>query len=271
MTLVLTGEAPPHRRGSSSATRVWRGLAIPAALTVAWLSLASGEAAGGWPSLSQVAARAAQDIQSGVLPAALVVSLWRDFQGLLLGGILGVAVGTAIGLSRLVARTTAPTLHVLKLVSPFAWIPLLMTWFGLGEGSKLAFIALVGFLPILFATIQGVSSVPAHLVELGRVQRLSEMRIAFSIGLPWAAPAIFSGVYLALISTWMGTLGAEYMLTSGGGVGAYLVQARDSFEMDRLIVGVAAVGLVGFALQAAGRAVEARALGWRVTLGESQA
>lgn len=249
---------------SSGRRRSVRGLVLPAILLSAWyVAVPTAGDDMVWPSLPQVIDRLFRELAGGELLPTLGLSLLRDLQGLLLGGMLGLAVGVAIGLDGRVSRLVLPTLDVLKLVSVFAWIPLFMTWFGLGEGSKIAFIALVGFLPILFNTIDGVASIPRELIELGRIHRFSRFQFVFHLILPFATPAIFNGLCLALIATWMGTIGAEYMLTSGGGIGSLLVRARDNFEIDLLIVGVMTVGLIGLIFQLGSQAVERRLLRWR--------
>ena len=81
--------------------------------------------------------------------------------------------------------------------------------------------------------------------------------------LPAASPSIFTGLHLALIFAWLATLGAEYLLVSGRGIGNTLIDGREHFWMDLVLFGVLVVGLVGFALNALAGRLEARLLAWR--------
>jgi sulfonate transport system permease protein len=76
-------------------------------------------------------------------------------------------------------------------------------------------------------------------------------------------PSIFTGLYVGLIMSWMVTLGAEYMLTATHGVGYLLLDGRENFRMDQVILGVFVVGLIGFAMHAVADLAEKRLIGWR--------
>jgi sulfonate transport system permease protein len=76
--------------------------------------------------------------------------------------------------------------------------------------------------------------------------------------LPAALPSIFTGVYLALIYSWLATLGAEYLLVAGSGIGNTLVDGSEQFRMDLVVFGVIVVGLTGWALNALARGVQRR-------------
>jgi sulfonate transport system permease protein len=83
--------------------------------------------------------------------------------------------------------------------------------------------------------------------------------------LPAALPSIFNGIHLALIYAWLATLGAEYLLTSGIGIGNLLTDGREHLWMDQVLLGIVIVGLVGFTLNWLAGTIEARLLRWRGT------
>ncbi|MCR6630090.1 MAG: hypothetical protein NVV74_08585 [Magnetospirillum sp.] len=76
-------------------------------------------------------------------------------------------------------------------------------------------------------------------------------------------PSIAIGVQLALIYAWLATVGAEYAMGLGRGVGTLLSEGREHFRMDIVLVGVLTLALVGFAINAAFGRIFARALRWR--------
>jgi sulfonate transport system permease protein len=174
-----------------------------------------------------------------------------------------VLFGTTLGLSRLADQLLSPSFNTLKQISLFAWLPLLSLWFGLGEPAKVAFIALASFFPVVINTFQGIRASPIELLEVAHVLGYSPRQVLLRVVLPAAAPSIFTGLHLALIYSWLATLGAEYLMVSGQGIGNLLIEGRENFWMDKLLFGVAVVGLVGFGLNVLACAVEHRVLTWR--------
>ena len=181
---------------------------------------------------------------------ALAASLGRVLTGFLLGGTLGLATGALVGLSRPARETLSPSVHTLRQITLFAWIPLLTAWFGNGEAPKLVFVALSAFFPVFLATETGFRGVPRGMREVAAVLRLSPRRRLVMLDLPAAAPAIASGLQIGLLTAWIGTVGAEYAIGSGLGLGAFLAAARDHFRMDLVLAGVLALAFVGWALGA---------------------
>ena len=80
--------------------------------------------------------------------------------------------------------------------------------------------------------------------------------------LPSALPAIFTGVYLALIYSWVATIGAEYLLVAGRGIGNTLVEGSEHFRMDLVLFGMVVIGTVGWAMNASARLLERRLARW---------
>lgn len=199
----------------------------------------------------------------GELWRALGASLRRDLFGFAIGGSAGFIVGAALALSRGLEASVGPSFHAVKQVSILAWIPLISLWFGLGDAAKVAFLSLAAFFPMALNTFEGIRSVPRPLVEMGRALAFSRWQMFARVVLPGALPSIFTGVYLALLYSWLATLGAEYLLTSGVGIGNLLVDGREHFWMDQVLLGVIVVGGVGFVLNSGAARIESRLLRWR--------
>jgi sulfonate transport system permease protein len=96
------------------------------------------------------------------------------------------------------------------------------------------------------------------LLEVARVFRYSKWQTVAHVVLPAALPSVFTGIYLALIYSWLATLGAEYLLVAGSGIGNTLVDGSEQFRMDLVVFGVIVVGVTGWALNALARAVQRR-------------
>lgn len=254
------------RRGVVQGTaRRLRGLALPVALAVLWQLAATR----GWADRNvlvppaEVWAAFRQHLDQGLLGHALVASLRRDLLGFALGAGLGLLLGAATGLSRRADALLGGSFGALRQIAIFAWVPMLTAWFGIGELAKVVFIALAAFFPVFVNTQQGFRDVPPALREVARVHGLSPWRRLTRLLLPAAAPAIFTGLHLGLVYAWLGTIGAEYFMASGPGVGSGMVQAREMFAMDVVLFSIVIIGLVGHSLNLVGRRIEARALAWR--------
>lgn len=201
--------------------------------------------------------------EGGLIPQ-LLASLRRDLTGFLLGSFAGTVVGSAMGLSRLADRLVGPTFHAAKQVAIFAWIPLISVWFGSDEPAKVVFISLSAFYPVVVSTFEGIRSVAREHVEVARVFRFSYRQIFRKVVLPGALPSIFAGLHLALVYSWLGTLGAEYLLAPGLGIGNLMIEGREQFKMDKVLLGVIMAGAIGLSLNVLSSRLEARLSRWRV-------
>jgi sulfonate transport system permease protein len=242
-----------------------RGLVIPLLLLATWWAAVRF----GWSTSPLLVApgkvwqTGVDQVLSGKVFAALGASLWRDLVGFAIGATAGLLFGALLGASRLAEKTIGPSFHTLKQISLFAWIPLLSVWFGLGDAAKVAFLSLAAFFPVVLNTFEGIRSVPPDLLEVARVLKFTRAQRWCKVILPAASPSIFVGIHLGLIYAWLATLGAEYLLVSGQGIGNLMIDGRENFWMDMVLFGVFVVGLAGFTLNWIASRIEARALAWR--------
>ena len=242
-----------------------QALILPLALLVFW-QLASSL---GWVDANILVAPLAvldslvDGIVDGSLSGSLAISVGRALGGLLLGGGLGVLLGLLLGLSQRAESLLGPSLSGLRQIAIFAWVPLLTAWFGLGELAKWVFVALAAFFPLFIATQRAVASLSPQLDEAARVLRLNASQRLRRLVLPNAAPGIFAGLRIGLIYAWLGTIGAEYFMPSGGGIGSLLISAQQLLRMDQIMAGMLLIGLTGALLGALGQHIEARATRWR--------
>jgi sulfonate transport system permease protein len=110
-------------------------------------------------------------------------------------------------------------------------------------------------------TESGCRNVPRGLIEVGRVLELDANTMLRRIVLPSARPAIVAGLTIGLAAAWIGTIGAEYLIDQGTGLGVYLVSARLDSRMDLVIVAMVTLGLIGLVLGAVLRAALGRRAG----------
>jgi sulfonate transport system permease protein len=244
-----------------------RGLVLPALLLLLW-ELATRYQLVNLRLLvrpSLVVATFLRELREGELLDQLGASLARDLGGAVLGSSAGVLLGSAMGVSSFWNRVLGSSFHAAKQVAIFAWIPLMSVWLGSGEPAKVVFIALSAFYPVVLHTFEGIASVGPEYVEVARVFRFSRVQVFRRVILPGAAPSILSGIQVALVYSWLATIGAEYLLAAGPGIGNLMIDGRETFQMDKVLVGVVLVGAVGASISAFASALGAQQLRWRVT------
>lgn len=245
----------------------WHALAMPLGLLLLW------EAAShlGWvdvrflPPLETVAERAWREFGHGALWTDLAASLARDVAGFAIGSLIGVGVGLVLGFSPTARRIFGPSLLVHRQIALFAWVPLISVWFGSGEAGKVAFIAMAAFQPNVINSWQGVRDIPRHHLELARVLTFSRADFIRFIALPGALPTIFTGLHAGLIYAWQATVGAELFMTIAPGIGGRMMEGRQLFQMDLVLVAILLLGLFGIAFNKLASLAEARILRRRTT------
>jgi sulfonate transport system permease protein len=257
--------ASASRSPRAGLIRDWRGIVLPlVALAVWWaVSAAHGGNKGLLVSPGAVLQTALDQVRSGALARALSASLAREACGFALGTLGGLLLGCALGLSRVAARMLGPSFDTFKQISLFAWIPLISVWFGLGDAAKVVFLSLAALLPVAAHTCDGIHAVPREFVDVARTLRYSRPQMVLYVILPAALPSIFTGLYLGLIYSWLATLGAEYLLVAGSGIGNTLIDGSEQFRMDLVLFGIIVVGFTGWVLNALARTVERRVLAHR--------
>ncbi|UGY11400.1 ABC transporter permease [Phyllobacterium pellucidum] len=252
---------------SERVLKIRRGLTLPILLLILW----EGSSRSGLvdprflPALEDVFLTAKRELIDNNLIGELGFSLFRNIAGFLLGSALGVLFATLLALSRVADALITPTFNGLKQISLLAWIPLISIWFGFGEQAKIVFVALAAFIPVVLNTYEGMRNVPADLIEVGDAFRFTPTQRITRIFLPSALPSIATGVHLGLIYSWLATVGAEYFLAVGPGIGGLIIAGRERFDMALVMVGVIILGIVGFILNRLAAKVENYLLRWRVS------
>lgn len=241
-----------------------RGAVLPLAVALIWSTASAAGILSGPMAVSplEVVVTPFVDPSGRELWMALLASVARVIMGGVLGGFIGLVLGYLAGMHRIATLGLAPTVHTVRQVALFAWIPLLTAWFGNGESTKLVFTALSTFFPLFLATEQGVRQAPLPLIEAAQTLGLRPWTRVRKLYLPAALPSIYVGLQIAVLSAWIGTIGAEYAIGNGRGLGSYIASARDQFRMDIVIVGVFTLACGGVALSAAVRFVTTRISPW---------
>ncbi len=177
----------------------------------------------------------------------VLVSLQRVAYGFGLAAIAGVIVGAIIGQSVWAMRGLDPIFQVLRTVPPLAWLPLSLAAFQDSNPSAIFVIFITSIWPVIINTAVGVRNIPQDYRNVAQVLRLNQFEFFFKIMLPSAAPYIFTGLRIGVGLSWLAIVAAE-MLTGGVGIGFFIWDAWNSSRLPDIIVALAYIGVVGFAL-----------------------
>jgi len=216
------------------------------------------------PAPSTIAVTAAGMIASGELLFHLLASLKREASAFLIAAT-AIPLGIAMGWWRLVYNQVNPIMEILRPIPPLAWIPLSILWFGIGDEQNEFIIFLGMFFPILVNTIVGVKNIDPNLVRAARSLGAPEHKVLARIVLKGALPQIITGVRIGLGVGWMALVAAE-LVGANSGLGFLINDARSMLRTDTITVGMLAIGVVGFLIDSAIRALGRQLLPWSLAL-----
>lgn len=237
--------------------------AVPAAIVILWeLASRAGLIADTiMPRPSAILSTAVAMTVSGELLTHLGVSALRALAGLVVGGGIGFALGVANGVSRLSETLTDTTLQMVRNIPHLALIPLVILWFGIGEGAKLFLVALGVFFPIYLNTLHGIRNIDPQLLEMGRAYGMNSRQLFRRIVLPGALPSIFTGLRYGLGIMWLTLIVAE-TLSASSGLGYMAMKAREFMVLDVIVLSILLYAALGKLADTLTRALERRALKW---------
>lgn len=191
--------------------------------------------------------------KDGTLERYIGVSFARVLSGWTLGSLIAIPIGLIVGRVTFVRLLAEPFLNFIRFIPPLAFITVFMLWFGIGEQSKVILILYATLFIVILNTITGVLSVEEDKIRSARCMGASEWQILLNVIIPSTVPYMFTGVRLAMGTSYMAIIGAE-MIAANQGVGFMIWNARLYFKMDWIFVGLFAMGLMGF--------ITDRLLGW---------
>jgi nitrate/nitrite transport system permease protein len=177
-------------------------------------------------------------------------SLQRVAIGFSLSAFVGIGLGIAIGTNKLLYRAFDPILQLLRTIPPLAWLPIALTALNNGPNAGIFVIFITSIWPILINTTVGVQQIPQDYINVKRVLKLSKKNYFFKILLPAALPYIFTGLRIGVGLSWLAIVAAE-MLTGGVGIGFFIWDSYSKSYLDRVIVALVYVGVIGLILDRA--------------------
>ena len=198
-------------------------------------------------------------------PLGYYLPLWGTLKnaalGFALGSCLGVLFGSLMAEFRFFEKLPMPYAFALQSLPKVAIAPLIVIWFGFGDGSKIAISALLAFFPMMINSFTGLRSVEPEKIDLMRSLSASRLETYRIVKLPHAAPYIFAGLDMAVVYAFLGTIVAEF-LGAQQGMGVVITQAQAVTDVAGVFAALVILGAVGIALHAIVRRLEHRVVHW---------
>jgi NitT/TauT family transport system permease protein len=182
----------------------------------------------------------------------LYVTFYEIALGMVIGCLSGLVAGIALGSSRLLRRAYEPMLYYLGPCPKIIFFPVMIMWFGVGPGSKVAMGAISCFFPVALNAAGGMREIDQVLIRVGRSFRANTWQMVTKIYLPAMRHPIINGARIGLGVCLIGTLLAETKL-SNSGVGFLVIQAYSLFNMPLMyallivlfVIAIGANALIG--------------------------
>lgn len=201
-----------------------------------------------FPTPRQVLAGTWELVEKGVLVKFVVASLFRVATGYLLAVFVGIPLGLLMGWFTRFRMALNPAIQVLRPISPIAWIPVAILWFGVSDLAPIFLIFLASLFPITVAAMAAVQNIQLVYIRAARNFGIGGLELFKKVVLPAALPQILTGLRLALGVAWLVVVAAE-MIAVNSGLGYLIIDARNAGKRyDLVVAGMAMIGLIGLGL-----------------------
>jgi NitT/TauT family transport system permease protein/taurine transport system permease protein len=220
--------------------------ALPFAVLVAAWAAVSG--AGVMPAMflpgpGDVARTGWEMAKDGSLWVNIGASLGRVLLGVVISVPMAVAAGIVVGLNRRLASVLEPVASFFNALSGIAWLPLAITWFGLGWASVTFILWNTIFFLVFFNTLVGVRTVPRIFEQAVRTLGGARRHVILQVLLPGAMPSIVTGLRMSIGFGWRALIAAEMIATTTG-LGFLIFNAQNFHQTDAILVGIIAIGIL---------------------------
>jgi NitT/TauT family transport system permease protein len=240
-----------------------RPVAFIAAILVVWHFAVERQTTHILPGPLAVAGGIVELSRRGLLLKYIVASLFRVTWGYVTAALLAIPIGLMIGWYRRSEMALNPIIQIFRPISPLAWIPISILWFGGGDLAAMFLIFLASFLPLTVTAMNAVANIPAVFVNAGRNFGLSQTQLVCRVLYPAVMPQLIIGLRITLGIAWLVVVAAE-MIAVNSGLGFLIVDARNAGNRyDLVVAGMVLIGIIGLLLDIGMRSLEGiRSLRW---------
>ena len=240
--------------------RRWEAYAWPlgtgAAALLVWSGAVRWSGTTVFPSPGQVERALAELAGKGLLWRYAGDSLFRVGAGYAAAAACGIPLGLLLGWYPAAAFTVNPVIQMLRPISPLAWIPIAIVWFGAGDASAIFLIFLSSLFPIVVSTMNGVRNVPPMFRQAGANFGLDAASLLRRVVFPAALPQMLVGLRISLGIAWLVLVAAE-MIAVTSGLGYLIIDSRNAGQRyDLVVAGMLIIGGIGLGLDTGMRRLE---------------
>ncbi len=233
-----------------------RPVAFIAVLLVLWQVAVNRSSVRLLPGPWETAKGIADLMRHGLLLKYVVASLFRVTWGFALAAVSAIPLGLLIGWYRRAEMAFNPLIQIIRPISPLAWIPLAILWFGVGDLSAIFLIFLGCFFPLLITAINAVQGIPVVYFNAGRNFGLGPSGRIDRVLYPAVVPQLIIGLRITLGIAWLVVVAAE-MIAVDSGLGFLIVDARNAGNRyDLVVAGMVIIGTIGLLLDMGMRSLE---------------
>lgn len=217
-----------------------------------------------FPTPGQVVTGTLELVDDGTLWEHIAASLGRVGAGFFVAVLLAVPLGLWMGRVEGAFRTLNPVFQILRPISPIAWIPIAILWFGVGNLSPIFLIFLSSVFPMIVQTAAGVHTIEKRYLRAAENFGVSRRKLFRQVIIPAVLPEIIIGMRIGLGVAWLVVVAAE-MIALRSGLGYLIMDSRNAGNRyDLVVAGMIIIGLIGLGLDGLMRLLEGlKQVRWR--------
>lgn len=236
---VIRGELPRSAVWSLAAA----GLLLP--LLLWWAYSAAGLANPMFfPGPDAVLARIGHWWSDEGLVGDIAISVYRVMAGFLASAVIALPLGLYIGTYRPVQAFLEPLTDFIRYMPAVAFIPLVMLWVGIDEGSKVLIIFIGTFFQMVLMVAEDVRRVPMAQIEAAQTMGANRAEIIRLVVLPSARPALLDTLRITCGWAWTYLVVAE-LVAANSGLGYAILRAQRYMQTDKIFAGILLIGVIG--------------------------
>ncbi len=217
-----------------------------------------------FPTPGQVVTGTLELAEDGTLWEHIRASLFRVGTGFLVAVLVAIPMGLWMGRVDAVYRTLNPLFQIMRPISPIAWIPLSILWFGVGDVSPVFLIFIAAVFPMIVQTASGVHTIERRYLHAAENFGVSRATLFRRVIVPAVLPEIVVGMRIGLGVAWLVVVAAE-MIALHSGLGYLIIDSRNAGNRyDLVIAGMIIIGVIGLMLDGLMRLLEGlKSVRWR--------
>jgi NitT/TauT family transport system permease protein len=238
-------------------------LVIAALIAVWWIVVARSDSPI-FPTPWQVVTGAWELVQDGTIWDHIGASLMRVGIGFGLAFLVAIPLGLWMGWVSGAFYTLNPLFQMLRPISPIAWIPVAILWFGIGDTSPIFLIFISSVFPMIVQTTAGVRTIDRRYLRAAANFGVSRWVLFRRVVIPAVLPEIIVGMRIGIGVAWLVVVAAE-MIALHSGLGYLIMDSRNAGNRyDLVIASMIIIGVIGLLLDGATRLLERlKTVKWR--------